>query len=383
MSEMDPILLCDPDLSGAELAAAAQLLRSPYLSAGPEIASFEAEFANYVGRGYAVAVSSATLGLLCLLRAAEIGPGDEVICAPHGFREAAHAISLAGATPVFADIDYWSGTLAPGKAEEKLSPCTRAIMAGNANGHPAPWPALRALAAGRGVMLIEDSSEALGSRLNGQLIGTFGDASLFDFSLPSPLCCGEGAMVVTDDATLAASIRLQAGRRLEERGSVLATATAPFQATMSTLNAAIGRVQLRRLPELLERRKLTEAIYGVHMQSFEGIKPPYEAPDVTEMHWMFYLVHLGTRFSRSSRDAIIDDLGVAGIAAVAYSSPLHLQRLYFDRGYRRGDFLVTEKIAERAIALPFHAHLDADEIEFIVETMKDASVNVGAGAAIY
>jgi hypothetical protein len=234
-----------------------------------------------------------------------------------------------------------------------------------------------------GLGLIEDSTEALGSRLHGQLVGTFGDAALFDFSAPSALACGEGTMVVTDDAALASSIRRHAARRLEERGSVLATGTAPLQAGMSSLTAALGRAQLRRLPELLERRKLTEALYEVHMQSFEGIKPPYAAPDVTEMHWMFYLVHLGTRFSRSSRDAIVDDLNGAGIAAVAYSSPLHLQRLYFESGYRRGDFLVTEKIADRAIALPFHAHLTADEIEFIVETLKDASVNVGAGAAIY
>jgi hypothetical protein len=377
------ILLSDPDISGMELAAVAEALRSPNISTGPEVTAFEVEFAAYLGRGYAVAVSSATLGLLCLLRAMEIGVGDEVICSPHGFRETAHAIHVAGAKPVFADIDYWSGTLAPAKVAEKITPRTRAILGANNNGHPAPWDALRDLATMHGLGLIEDSTEALGSRLHGQLVGTFGDAALFDFSAPSALACGEGTMVVTDDAALASSIRRHAARRLEERGSVLATGTAPLQAGMSSLTAALGRAQLRRLPELLERRKLTEALYEVHMQSFEGIKPPYAAPDVTEMHWMFYLVHLGTRFSRSSRDAIVDDLNGAGIAAVAYSSPLHLQRLYFESGYRRGDFLVTEKIADRAIALPFHAHLTADEIEFIVETLKDASVNVGAGAAIY
>jgi dTDP-4-amino-4,6-dideoxygalactose transaminase len=383
MTEAPQILLSDPDMSDAELAAVAGVLRSPYLSSGPEVVAFEAEFAAYLGRGYAVAVSGATPGLLCLLRAAQIGAGDEVICSPHGFRETAHAIMLAGATPVFADIDYWSGTLSPAKAAEKITPRTRAIMAGNNNGHPAPWDALRALATAHGLHLIEDSTEALGSRLHGQLVGTFGDAALFDFSSPSALSVGEGAMLVTDDAALASAIRRHAGRRLAERGSVLATGTAPLQAAMSDLTAALGRAQLRRLPALLERRKLTESLFALHMQSFEGLKPPYAAQDVTELHWMLYVVHLGTRFSRSSRDAIIDDLHVAGIAALAYSSPLHLQRLYFDQGYRRGDVLVTEKIADRAIALPFHAHLTADEIEFIVETLKDASVNIGAGAAIY
>ncbi|NNM57807.1 MAG: hypothetical protein HKL97_11690 [Acidocella sp.] len=100
------------------------------------------------------------------------------------------------------------------------------------------------------------------------------------------------------------------------------------------------------------------------------------------MHWMFYLVHLGTRFSRSSRDVIAAGLHGAGVEVLAYSSPLHLQRPYLDAGYRRSDFLVTEKIANRAITLPFHAHLTAGEIEFIVETLKDVSINIGAGTAI-
>jgi dTDP-4-amino-4,6-dideoxygalactose transaminase len=104
---------------------------------------------------------------------------------------------------------------------------------------------------------------------------------------------------------------------------------------------------------------------------------------VTEVNWFLYLVHLGTRFSRSSRDAIVDDLKVEQVEAAAYCHPLHLQRYYFDLGYRRGDYFVTEKVADRAVALPFHTHLTEDQISFIVETMKEASINVGAGAAIY
>jgi len=94
------------------------------------------------------------------------------------------------------------------------------------------------------------------------------------------------------------------------------------------------------------------------------------APEVTEMYWFLYLVHLGTRFSRSSRDAIIEDLRVEKVEAAAYCSPLHLQRHYFELGYRRGNFLVTEKVADRVVALPFHSHLTEDQIAFIVATMK-------------
>ena len=119
------------------------------------------------------------------------------------------------------------------------------------------------------------------------------------------------------------------------------------------------------------------------MSSFEGIKPPYVAEHVDDVCWFLYVVHLGTRFSRSSRDAIINDLKTEKVEAAAYCHPLHLQPHYFSLGYRRGQFNMTEKVADRAVALPFHGHLTETQIAFIVGTMKDASINVGAGTAIY
>ena len=234
-----------------------------------------------------------------------------------------------------------------------------------------------------GLVLIEDSTEAIGSRYKGALVGTFGDAAVFDFSQPSALTCGEGGMIVTDDIDVAVALRRHRAHRLEERASVVVSSTPAYQAGMSSIAAALGLAQLRRIDEILERRRLTEHLYYKHMQSFEGIKPPYVGPDVTEVNWFLYVVHLGTRFSRSSRDAIVEDLRVEQVEAAAYCHPLHLQRHYFELGYRRGDYFVTEKVADRAVALPFHTHLTEDQIEFIVGTMKDASINVGAGAAIY
>lgn len=377
------IPLSDPDLTLAEIEAVEAVLRSPRLSSGAMVERFEAAFAGYLGRRYAVAVPSGALGLLLALRAAGIGPGDEVIASPYSFRETAHAISLVGARPVFADIDYWAGTLVPEKAEARITEKTRAIVACNVNGHPVPWAAFRDLATRRGLLLIEDSTEAIGSRYQDRLVGSFGDMAVFDFAQPAALTCGEGGMVVTDDIDLAVALRRFRSHRLEERTSVAVSAAPCFQATMSDITAALGLAQLQRLDEILERRRLTEQFYYSHVRSFEGIKDPYIAPDVTEVNWMFYLVHLGTRFSRSSRDAIVEDLKVELVEAAAYCNPLHLQRHYFDLGYRRGDFPVTEKVADRAVALPFHAHLTDDQIGFVVETMKDASINVGAGAAIY
>ncbi|CCB66868.1 MULTISPECIES: DegT/DnrJ/EryC1/StrS aminotransferase family protein [unclassified Hyphomicrobium] len=377
------IPLSDPDVTIAELEAVNAVMTSPRLSSGRAVEAFEAAFAGYVGRKYAIAVPSGTLGLLFTLAAYEVGAGAEVIASPYSFRETQHAISIAGARPVFADIDYWAGTLVSAKVEARITEKTRAIVASNNNGHPAAWADLRDVAKRHGLILIEDSTEAIGSKYQGALVGTFGDASVFDFSQPSPLVCGEGGMVVTDDVDLAVTIRRHRSHRLEERSSVVVSGTPAYQAGMSNITATLGLAQLKRLDEILERRRLTEHLYYRHVQSFEGIKDPYVGPDVTEVNWFLYLVHLGTRFTRSSRDAIVEDLRVEQVEAAAYCNPLHLQRHYFDLGYRRGDYLVAEKVADRAVALPFHTHLTDDQIGFIVSTMKDASINVGAGAAIY
>jgi perosamine synthetase len=377
------ILLSDPDISAAELEAVTAVMQSPQLSGGPVVEEFEAAFAAYLGRKHAVAVSSGTIGMLLALKASGIRPDEEVIASPHSWRETAHAITLLGARPVFADIDYWAGTLAPDKAELRVTAKTRAIVVGNSNGHPAPWGDFRDLVERKGLVLLEDSTEAIGSVYRGARVGTFGDCSVFDFSQPGAITCGEGGMVVTDDEETAAALRRLRARKPDERSSVVIAASAPYQATMSDLAAALGLAQLRRLEEILARRKRAERWYFDYVKSFEGIKDPYIAPEVDEVHWFLYLVHLGTRFSRSSRDAIIEDLRTEQVAAAAYSRPLHLQSYYFDLGYRRGDFFVTEKVADRAVALPFHAHLTEDQIAFIVGTMKDASINVGAGSAIY
>jgi perosamine synthetase len=375
--------LSDPDLLQSDIEAVTQIIASPSLSSGPVVEEFEEEFARYLGRKHAVATSSGTIALLLALRALGIGPGDEVVCSAHSFRETAHAIALAGARPVFADIDYWAGTLAVDKAKAAITKRTRAIVAGNTNGHPAPWEPLRELADAEGVALIEDSTEAIGSAYKGKLVGTFGDCSIFDFSQPGAIVCGEGAVIVTDGDDLAAGLRRLRSHRIEERASVVMGAFPPFQASLSDVAAGLALAQLRRVELLLARRKRVEKWFYQYVQSFEGIKDPYVAPEVDQVHWFLYVVHLGTRFSRSSRDAIVDDLRTEKIGACAYSQPLHLQRYYFDLGYRRGNLFVTEKVAERAVALPLHAHLTEEQVAFIVGTMKDASINVGAGTAIY
>lgn len=378
------ISLADPDYSASELAAIETVLNRASQIDGHITKAFEMAFASYVGRRHAIAVSSGTIGVLLALKVAGIGDGDEVITSAYSWRQSAQAISWVGARPVLAEIDYWSQTLSPDKAADKITPKTRAIIATNVNGHPADWDKLQDLAKNSSVLLIEDSTEAIGSSYQGKTVGNFGDVSIFDFSQLSPLCCGQAGMIVTDDDTLALRLRHYRNRQRQDRGSLTATLRPPLDAGISDITAALGLAQLQRLPETLAKRKQVEAWYQAQISSFEGIKPPYIAPGVDEVHWFLYTVHLGTRFSASSRDALVDDLETELVEASAYCQPLHLQRAYIEQyGYRKGDLKVTEKVADRAIALPFHGQITEGQVAFIVKTAKDASINVGAGAAIY
>src|ERR1035437_9683413 len=385
--EVDVISLFEPECGAREIELVSAVLRSAKWGDGPMLESFERAFAGWVGAQHAVAVGSGTLGTWIALRALNIGPGDEVICSAHAWHQVAQAITLAGATPVFADINYWTGTLSAEKAALKISPRTRAILAGNTNGHPAAWKELRALAQTHDLKLIEDSSEALGSIYQGQCVGSFGDVSVFHFSQPSALCTGEGGMLVTDDDTLVHELRYLRQRRVADRNSVSVGSRVPLQAGMSELTAALGLAQLAGLDDRLAARKQVQAWYLDHMQSFEGVKPPYIAEDVDEVHWMLYVVHLGKRFTASARTQMIDDLLSCGVETAAYSHPLHQQFYYMNAGEsigrQRGLLRDTDRIGDRALALPLHTLLDASQVEYIVKTLKDTATNVGAGAAIY
>jgi len=382
----DLIRLSDPDISKVELEMVEAALCSPRLSQGALVEAFESAFAAWLGRKHAVAVSGSTLALWICLQAKEIGRESnfsEVITSAHSWHQIARGISLAGAAPVFADIDYWAGTLAPEKVAEKITGKTRAILAGNTNGHPANWHALRALATQHNLFLIEDCTESIGSRYSGTMVGNFGDCAIFDFSQPSALCCGEGAMIVTDDLSFARTLRYLRDRQPDQRYSISVSRLLPLNARISELTAALGIAQLKRADEILAKRKQVALWYEDQIKSFEGIKPPYLAPDVDEVNWFLYTVHLGTRFSHSSCRTIVEDMQTAGVEAELYSHPLYLEHYYIEQGWRKGSCFVTEKVADRAIALPFHTHLSENQIAFIVKTAKDASVNVGAGAAIY
>jgi perosamine synthetase len=379
----EAIDLIVPDFTAAEAQVLSRVLLSGPLSDGRMTEAFETAFAAYVGRAHAVAVSSGSMAMLLLLKAYGLGEGDDVVCSPYGWHQVQHAVALAGANAVFCDIDYWQHTLNPEKAAQRITPATKAIIAANVNGHPAHWDELRALATEKGLILIEDSTEAIGSRYKGKIVGSFGDAAVFDFSEPGVLLTGEGGMIVTDDRELAHKLRYLRRREVEHRNTVVITRTVPYGVAMNNLAAALGMVQLQRLPEILAKRKQVVAWYDAAMQSFEGVKPPYKGPGAEEVYPLLYVVHLGTRFSASGRKSVIEDLDMHAVESSDYGQPLYTQQYYQERGANRADCPVCQKTADRALALPLHHKITEEEIGFVVDTLKDATVNTGAGAAIY
>lgn len=379
----DYIPLTDPDYSEAEVAVLTGLLTRGGLGDGRMVRALEDAFAAYTGRAHAVAVTSGTMALLLTLKAYGIGPGDEVLCSPFGWHQAQQAVALSGATPVLVDIDYWQHTINPEKAAGLVTGKTRAMVAANVNGHPAHWDELTALARAKDLILIEDSCEAIGSTYKGRMVGTFGDCAIFDFSEPGIIAAGEGGMIVTDDREIAHQLRYLRRREVEHRNTVVITRTVPWQVGMSGLSAALALVQLKRLPDILEKRRRVIAWYDLAMASFEGIKPPYRGPGAEVVNPMVYCVHLGTRFTASGRKAVLEDLDTQNIDASDFGQPLYTQQYYLERGASRADYPVCQKTADRVLALPLHHKVTEDQIAFIVETLKDATVNTGAGAAIY
>lgn len=380
---MDEIPLSLPEAEDDDAAFVLAALHAPRRARGPFVERFESAFAARSGRAHGVAVASGTLGTLLALRALGIGAGDEVITSPLAWHEVAQAVVWAGATPVCSEIDYWSGNLDPARAEARVTPRTRAVLAGNVNGHPADWDGLAALARAHALTLIEDSTEAIGSAWRGRSVGGFGEVSVFDFSAPGVIDLGGGGMLLTDDAHLAAELRHLRELLPEQRGSVSLGARVPLQAGMPELGAALGLAMLQRLDAQLERRAEVERCYLEELQAFEGIKPPFVAEGVSTLHRMVHAVHLGKRFTASARRQMIDDLAAQGVESAPYGRLLHEQFAWQGFGVVRGALPLAERIGERMLALPFHAALSREEVRFIVTALKDAATNVGAGAAIY
>ena len=367
------IPLSSPDITEPEIEAVAATLRSPHLSLGPRLTEFEAAFTRLTGVEHAVAVSSGTAGLHLAMLALGIGPAHEVIVPSFTFIATANAIRYVGATPVFVDIDPITLNLSPAAVEQAITPRTRAILAVHNFGVPADMPVLVAIAKRHNLALIEDACEALGGAIHTtsgmRAVGGFGDIAVFAFYPNKQITTGEGGVIVTHRAELAAHMRSLRNQGRSSSDTWLQHTELGYNYRLSEIACTLGIGQMKRLPEILARREQIARRYHRELASVtELILPPLEIRNAS-ISWFVYVVRLTESFTPSDRDLILQDLEQAGIGCGRYFAPIHLQPAY---AYllQSASLPVTEFVAARTIALPFFNRIDESQIATVCDTLK-------------
>jgi perosamine synthetase len=373
------IPLADCDLRAEDVEAVAEVLASRRLAVGPWTTRFEQELASRVGVCHAVAVSSGTSALHLVVRALEIGPGDEVITTPFSFVASTNCILFERATPVFVDIDPVTLCIDPDAVEAAINSKTKAILAVDVFGRPADWPALERVAAAHGVELIDDSAEALGSDLDGRCCGSFGRAGIFGFYPNKQITTGEGGAVVTDDDRVAQLCRSMANQGRSPDSRWLQHVRLGFNYRMDEMSAALGVAQIGRLDEIVEARARVAALYDEALAGTKGLVLP--APyDEGRMSWFVYVVRLTEAFAREDRDGILSGLRARGIECSDYFQPIHLQpSLRETFRLEAGICPVAESVGERTIALPFFVGLGPSDVARVAEALGELLERRGAG----
>jgi perosamine synthetase len=368
------IPLSQPDITEAEIAAVCAVMRTPHLSLGQELAAFEAELAAYHRVGHAVAVSSGTSGLHLALLTLGIGEGDEVILPSFAFAGVANALLQAGAAPALAEIDPQTLNLDPTAVERAITSRTRAILVVHTFGVPAEMDALRELARRHRLGFIEDACEAIGARFDGRRVGGFGDLAVEGFYPNKQMTTGEGGAVLARDAGHAARLR-----RLRNQGrdagpdsgiDWLDQIEPGYNYRLSELACAMGRVQLRRIEEMLALRRQAAERYDALLEGICGLeRPPLILPR-REISWFVYVVRLPQRVDR---DRVRKELAGQGIATGRYFAPIHLQPAWRSRlaGSAR-NLVLTESIARQMLALPFFNRISMAQQEQVADALRRA-----------
>ena len=365
------IPLSRPDITDLEVSQVTAVLRTPHLSLGPKLPKFEKIIAEYVGVKHAVAVNSGTSALHLIIRALEIGEGDEVITTPFSFIASANCLLFEKARPVFVDIDPLTLNLNTELIEGKINNKTRAILAVDAFGLPADYDKLEKLAASYNLKLIEDSCEALGAEYRGRKAGSFGAAGAFGFYPNKQVTTGEGGVVVTNDGTLAGLCDSMRNQGRGEKGEWLEHQRLGYNFRLSEINCALGIAQMRRINEMLRKRERVAGIYSQMLVDWPEAILPCTIPDV-KRSWFVYVIVLRDGYGARERDIIIGGMKKRGIQCGRYFTPIHLQPFYVKMfGYKKGEFPVTESIAARTIALPFYNNLSEREIDLVVGNLKE------------
>ena len=363
--------LCRAGLGSEEIKAATDVISSGWLTAGPKVAEFERSFAAYLGVRHAVCVNSCTAALFLALAAN--GVRGEVILPSFTFVASANAVSTAGATPVFADIEPRTRGLDPSDVERRITPRTEALMAVHYGGHPCDMEALKDIADRHGLLLVEDSAETLGGEWRGRKAGTLG-AGCFSFFPTKNITTGEGGMLTTDDDVLERKARTLMAHGIERstyqrEGLGLPwyrEAVVPgYNFRMSDVLAAIGLEQMKKLEAMNVARREHSRVLTDMLDGLSGIELPEELPGCRHVYQMFTV--LGPR---ERRDALVSHLKAAGVEAnVHFVPPVHRHEAY--RGIASDEDLpVTCEVAERILTLPMFPDMVPEDLTAVAGAVR-------------
>ena len=330
---------------------------------GQDVNKFEEEFAAYCGTKYAVGVDSGLAALELSLRALGIGPGHEVIVPAHTFTATAAAVTFAGATPVFVDVDPETWCIDPERAEEAITPRTKAILPVHLYGLPVDMHMILGIAEKYNLVVVEDACQAHGAIYKGHRTGSMGNAAGFSFYPTKNLGgCGDGGIVTTNDAKVAETIRAlrNCGQRTKNVHEL-----EPFNHRLDNLQAAILRVKLNYLDQWIASRRKLAALYNKLLAN-ANVQLPTEPPGYQHVYHLYVI-------RSKNRNALQAHLKERGIGtAIHYPNPVHLQPFYSNGKDRRGQYPIAEKICNEILSLPMYPEMTEEQVETVAAEVAGA-----------
>lgn len=370
---MSAVPFSQPYFGPEEEAAVTEVIRSGWVVGGPRLAEFERSFAHQCGVEHAIGISSWTTGAFLILKSLGIGPGDEVIVPSLTFIASVNVISHVGATPVFADIDPRTYNIDPEDIEHRITPRTRAILPVDQIGLPCEIDRVNAIAQRHGVRVIQDAACSFGSRFRGRPVGALAPITIFSLHARKVITTGEGGMIVTSDAELAARLRRQRHQGMSltdfERHSATPTTfeTYPevgYNFRITDIQAAIGLVQLSRLPKIMDMRRLVAEYYRHALSNSPHIEVPYIADYITP-NWQSFQVRV-REGGPLSRNDVMTRLHAEGISTRRGVMASHLEPPYRDRV----KLPHTEAAARQCVQLPMYTGLGQEDVDRVLASLN-------------
>ncbi|MGW1076470.1 DegT/DnrJ/EryC1/StrS family aminotransferase [Streptomyces sp. NPDC002537] len=372
------IHLFQPQTGDEELAAVAEVFADKWLGHGPRTKAFESEFADHLGvpAEQVVFLNSGTAGLFLALECLDLREGDEVVLPSASFLAAANAVLAAGARPVFCDVDPRTLNPTAAHVESALTPRTKAVIALHYGGFPGDIEAIARLCRERGVTLVEDAACSVASRVGGKAVGTLGDVAMWSFDAMKVLVTGDGGMLYARDPQVAARARRLAYHGLTQSSGFghakvshrwweLDVPEIGRRVIGNDLTAAIGRVQLRRLPGFVARRRQITELYDRELAGAEGIETPPPLPGGHASTYYFYWVQMDA----AVRDEVAGELLAAGIYTTVRYAPLHKVAAY---GAQDQVLPGSDTAADRTLCLPLHPGLSDDDVRTVAAALRKA-----------